>query len=202
MKWTMVVRRPFWICLLALLAASGCGPQLPEYSDPLAEISKARGVSVPEDIAVKAGAAVAMTLGANVDRFLKYHDDGKAYAASVGASKKVLDESDPQYLLSGAVSILKRRYPKLRDFDDLASAGRARMSTTFVIDIQTKAGMYPGDYTTVDLVVIAFNDQQKPISRLSARGATAIRPYEPPRIREAHDQALAELSKKADRLLN
>ena len=62
--------------------------------------------------------------------------------------------------------------------------------------------MYPGDHTTVDLVIIAFDAQQKPISRIAARGATEIRPYAPPRIRQVHDQALSELSTKADRLLN
>jgi hypothetical protein len=84
----------------------------------------------------------------------------------------------------------------------LNSAASQKFATTFVIDIQTKAGMYPGDHTTVDLVLIAFNAEQKPTSRIAARGATQIRPYESPRIREAHDQALAELSSKADRLLN
>jgi hypothetical protein len=189
-------------CMIFCLSIIGCGPQPPQYRDPLADLSSARGVTVPENISVKAGPTVALTLGSNVERFLKYQDDGNAYAASLGFGKKLLDQGNPQHLVDGAVGILKRRYPKIKTVDDLASAASQRFSTTFVIDIQTKAGMYPGDHTTVDIVVIAFNAEQKPTSRIAARGATQIRPYESPRIREAHDQALTELSGKADQLLN
>lgn len=193
-----------FLCLVLIggLSVAGCGPQAPQYVDPLAELSGARGGGVPADIPVKAGATVALTLGSNIERFLKYHDDGIKYAASVGAGKNLLAEANPQYLVDGGVAILKRRYPKIRSFEDLDSAARERIATTFVLDIQTKAGMYPGDETTVDLTIIAFDAQQKPISRISARGATLIKPYAVPRIRDAHDQALSELAKKADRLLN
>jgi len=189
-------------CLVLCLSIGGCGPQPPQYRDPLADLSSARGVTVPENVAVQAGPTVALTFGSNVERFLKYQDDGNAYAASLGFGKKLLDQGNPQHLVDGTVEILRRRYPRIKTVDDLASAASQRVATTFVIDIQTKAGMYPGDHTTVDLVVIAFNAEQKPTSRIAARGATQIRPYESPRIREAHDQALTDLSGKADRLLN
>ena len=190
------------LILVCLLSVGGCGPQAPQYVDPLADLSGARGDNVPTDVPVKAGASVALTLGSNVERFLKYHDDGRVYAASVGASKDLLEQGNPQYLVDGGVAILKRRYPKIKSFDDLASAAREHVATTFVLDIRTKAGMYPGDETTVDLTIIAFDAHQKPISKITARGATQIKPYAAPRIRDAHDQALAELTKKADRLLH
>lgn len=195
-------RRLLLPCLLFMVAIGGCGPQPPQYRDPLADLSSVRTGDVPADVAVKAGPTVALTLGSNVERFLKYHDDGNAYAASVGASKALLEEGNPQYLVDGGVAILKRRYPRIKSVQDLASAARDRVATTFVLDIQTKAGMYPGDHTTVELVLIAFDGAQKPISRITARGATEIRPYAAPRIRDAHDQALSELRGKAERLLN
>jgi hypothetical protein len=167
----------------------------------LADLSTARGVDVPENVPVKAGASVALTLGSNVEKFLKYYDDGRSYAASVGASKELLAEGNPQYLVDGAVAAIRRRYPKIKTVDDLASAARQRIATTFVLDIKTKAGMYPGDQTTVDIIIIALDAQQKPISRITAHGATEIRPYQPPRIREANDLALKELNGKVERLL-
>jgi hypothetical protein len=187
-----------------LIAASlcACGPQAPEYRDPLSDLTTASSAAVPADAAVKAGPKVAVTLGSNVERFLKYHDEGNAYAASVGASRQLLEEGNPQYLINGSIDILRRRYPRIISVENLAAAARERVTTTLVVDIQTKAGMFPGDHTTVDLVVIAFDATQRPISRIAARGATEIRPYAPPRIREAHDQALAELAAKANRLLN
>jgi hypothetical protein len=188
--------------LMLCLSVSACGPQPPQYRDPLADLTSSTGITVPTDAAVKAGPTVVLTLGSNVERFLKYHDDGNAYAASVGASKELLAEGNPQYLVNGSIDILKERYPRIKTVESLAAAARERASTTFVVDIQTKAGMYPGDHTTVDLVIIAFDARQKPISRIAARGATEIRAYAPPRIREAHDQALSELSRKANRLLN
>lgn len=189
-------------CLLFCFAAMGCGPQPPQYRDALADLSKVRAVDVPVDLGVRAGPSVALTLGSNVERFLKYQDDGNAYAASLGFGKKLLDQGNPQHLVDGAIAILKRRYPSIRTVEDLQSAAGQKVTTTFVVDIRTKAGMYPGDHTTVDLSIIAFDAQQKPTSRIAAHGATMIRPYETPRIREAHDQALNELSRKADRLLN
>jgi hypothetical protein len=189
-------------CLVVCVTLGACGPQPPQYRDPLADLTSSIGASVQSDVPVKAGSKVLLTLGANVERFLKYHDDGIAYAASVGASKELLAEGNPQYLVNGAVDILRHRYPKIKDVESLAAAAREGATTTFVVDIQTKAGMYPGDNTTVDVTIIAFDAQQKPISRIAARGATEIRPYAPPLIRAAHDQALAELSKKANRLLN
>lgn len=198
----MVGRIALRLSLIVMLPLAGCGPQAPQYVDALADLGATPSANVPADVPVKAGATVALTLGSNIERFLKYHDDGNAYAKSVGASKDLLDQGNPQYLVDGGVAILKRRYPRIRSFDDVASAARERIATTFVLDIRTKAGMYPGDETTVDLTIIALDARQQPISRITGRGATEIKPYAAPRIREAHDRALSELAKKADRLLN
>jgi len=189
------------IIWLAFVLCS-CGPQLPEYRDPLADLTTARGVDVPEDAPVKAAPPMALTLGSNVEAFLKYNDEGRAYAASVGAGQKLLAEADPQYLVRGAVAVVKLRYPKIVSVDDLASAARQRFGTTFVIDIKNKAGMFPGDKTTVEITVIALDAAQKPISRITGRGAVEIKPYVVPEIRVANDEALRDLTAKVERLLN
>ena len=111
------------VCLILCLFVSACGPQPPQYRDPLADLASTTGATVPTDLSVKAGPTVALTLGSNVERFLKYHDDGNAYAASVGANKALLEEGNPQYLVNGSIDILKRRYPRIKSVESLTSAG-------------------------------------------------------------------------------
>ncbi len=153
------------------------------------------------DAPFRAGSTVGLTFGSNVERYLKHQDDGRKYAASVGASQQLLSGNDPQYLVDRSVAILRRRYPKLKAVDDLATAERQRFSTTFVLDIQIKHGLYPGDNTVVEIVIIALDAQQKPVSRLVGRGSITIRPYVEPNAREAMDEALLSLNAKAETFL-
>jgi CO dehydrogenase/acetyl-CoA synthase delta subunit len=118
------------------------------------------------------------------------------------SAKESLDGNSPKDLVAGTVDIIKRRYPGAAYVQSLAAAQRDGASTTLVVDIQTKAAMYPGDHSTVELVIIAFDAAQNPVSRITARASIQIKPYVPPNIRQAYDQALGELSRKADRLLN
>jgi hypothetical protein len=187
--------------VMAAEMLAGCGPQAPAYRDSLADLSTARGVDVPIDMAVTAGPRPAFTFGSNIDAFLKYHDDGVKFAATMGASKQLLADGDPQLLVDGGVSILRRHYPDIKPVEDLKSAARESFSTTFVLDIRTKAGIWPGDETTIDLMIIALDAQMKPVSRLMGHGATTIRPYQPPNVGEANRQAIADLDAKAARLL-
>ena len=193
-------RRAFVVGAMASLA--GCGPQAPQYQDALADIARTRTDDVPLDVPVRAGPTQAVTFGSNVEAYLKYHEEGVKYAASVGAGQKLLAESHPQVLVDGGISILRRRYPNLKSVDDLASAKRQGFATTFVLDIRTKAGILPGSQTTVDLIIIAFDAQLKPISRIVGHGAITIQPYVVPDVGAANRQALGELDAKAQHLLN
>lgn len=188
--------------VLTLIGLAACGPQAPTYRDPLADLSNARAEDAPLDAPVVAGQSVAFTFGSNVESFLKYHDDGVKFAASMGAGQKLLSDGDPQVLVDAGVALLRRRYRAIRPVDDLRSAERGRFSTTFVLDIKTKAGIWPGDQTTVDLIVIALDGKMKPTSRLMGHGAITIRPYVAPDMGEANRQAIADLNAKAERLLN
>jgi hypothetical protein len=190
--------------ILAGFAAmvAGCGPKAPEYQDALADLSHTRTSDVPLDVPVTAGPTQAVTFGSNVEAFLEYNDKGLKYAASVGASQKLLAEGSPQVLVDGAVGILRRRYPELKAVDDLATARRQKFATTFVVDIRNKAGIWPGDQTTIDLIIIAFDAQMKPVSRLVGHGAVTIKPYVVPEVGLANRQALADLDAKAQRLLS
>ena len=167
-----------------------------------ADISKARGADVPVDRPVVAGPTVALTLGSNVERWLKYQDDGAKFAASMGTSKRLLIEGNPQNVVNGGVAILRRRYPQIKTVDDLATAQLQHFATTFVFDIQSKWGMMPGSETTCDISIIALDAQQNPISRLVGHGVSVIRPYVEPNALEAPNNALLDLNAKANRLLN
>lgn len=182
------------------LGMSACGPAAPTYQDPLSDLTSARASQAPENAPVHAGPTQAVTFGSNVERFIKYHDDGIKFAASMGAGEKILKDGSPQYLIDGGVAILRQRYPAIRPVNDLASAQREHIATTFVLDIQTKAGMFPGDRTTADLILIAVDAQQKPISRIQSQGYYVIRPYVPPDAKIAYDMALADFKTKIDSL--
>ena len=179
---------------------AACGPQAPTYQDPLADLTSARGTSVPENAPVRAGATQAITFGSNVERFIKYHDDGLKFAASWGASQQTLNDNSPHYLVDGGVAILRQRYPAIRPVNDLATAQRDRIATTFVLDIQTKYGTVPGTQNTCEVSVIAFDAQQKPISRIVSRGAITIPGFVVPDTKKAFDMALADLRAKVDSL--
>lgn len=191
-------RRAFVVGAAATLA--GCGPQVPTYQDPLADLTTARGAAVPENAPVSAGPTQALTFGSNVERFIKYHDDGTKFAASMGAGQKMLADASPQYLVDGGVAILRQRYPQLKPVNDLATAARERIATTFVLDIQTKAGTLPGTQSTVDIIVIAVDAQQKPISRIRGHGFIVIPGFVAPDLKVANDMALADLRSKVDQL--
>lgn len=149
---------------------------------------------------MKAGATTAFTFGSNVESFLKYHDD--SIKSAIGASQKILADSDPQVLVDGGVAVLRRRYPNIKPVDDLKAAERGKISTTFVLDILTKHGIWPGDVTTIDIIVIAFDGQMVPVSRLNGHGTLTVRPYVAPDIGAANRMAIADLDAKAARLLN
>jgi len=153
-------------------------------------------------VPVVAGPTQAVTFGSNVEAFLKYNDAGLKYAASVGAGQQLLAEGNPQNLVDGGVNTLRRRYPNIKAVDDLATAQRQKFATTFVLDIRNKAGMFPGDKTTVDLIIVAFDAQMKPLSRIEGHGEVTIKPYVVPEVGVAYRMVLADLDTKAQRLLN
>jgi len=179
------------------LGFAGCGPSAPEYKGAVADLTAARDEAAPTDAPVKAGATTAVTFGSNVEAFLKYNDEGRKYAASVGAGQKLLDEADPQTLVDGSVNVLRRIYPKIVAVDSLAAARARKIDTTFAIDIRNKAGVWPGDQTTVDIDIVAFDARMKPVSRIVGRGAVQIKPYVVPEIGLANREALSSLDAKA-----
>ncbi|CAN5922502.1 hypothetical protein BH11PSE3_BH11PSE3_28530 [soil metagenome] len=186
--------------LAATLAVGACGPQTPAYQDPLADLTSVKGAAVPENAPVQAGPTQAMTFGSNVERYIKFHDDGIKFAASMGAGPKVLKDSSPQYLIDGGTSILRQRYPAIRPVDDLATAQRERIATTFVLDIKTTFGTVPGTKNTCEITLIAFNAQQQPISRIVSRGEITIPGFVVPDVKAAYDMALTNFKAKVDSL--
>ncbi|MFO1166757.1 MAG: hypothetical protein U1E19_01370 [Rhodoblastus sp.] len=189
--------RAFFLMAAFAPMLAGCGPSAPEYKGPVADLSASREDIAPMDAPVKAGAIQAVTLGSNVEAFLKYNDEGRKFAASVGAGQKLLDEADPQHLVDGSINVLRRIYPKIVAVDSLAAARAKKADTTFVVDIRNKAGIWPGDQTTVDIDIVAFDARMKPVSRIVGHGAIQIKPYVVPEIGLANREALSNLDAKA-----
>jgi hypothetical protein len=199
----MIERR--WMILGGIaLGVAGCGPQAPAYRDPLVDLAggKLRAEDVPLDAPVKAGRSVAWTFGSNATPFVDYSDAGARYAASVGASEQTLKKADPTVMIDGGVALLRSRYPNIKLINDLATAARQHIDTTFVLDLRVVWGIWPGDPITADIMLIALDAQQRPLSRMSGHGEVPIRAYVTPDPRPAYDHALLELKGKMDRLLS
>jgi hypothetical protein len=110
-------------------------------------------------------------------------------------------DSDPQYIITGAISILRQRYPQLQPVDDLATAAQRKFATTIVLDFTLRPGSMSGKQTTANLVAIAFDARQQPLSRIETSGTTTIGyPAYTTRLREASDIALAAFKEKVDSL--
>ncbi|MCA0303602.1 MAG: hypothetical protein LCH95_14455 [Proteobacteria bacterium] len=181
---------------------AACGPTAPEYRDPLADLTSAQGAAVPENVPVRAGATVGLTTSNNVEQFLKYSQDGVKFAASMGASQALLKDGDPQYVVNTSIAIVRERYPQLQPVPDLATAQARHFDTTFVLDLRTKAGTMPGTRTTCDIILIAFDAQMRPISRIASHGYWTIPGYQTPDPKAAYNMALADFRSKAAQLLS
>lgn len=198
----MIERR--WVILGGVAAGlAGCGPAAPAYRDPLVDLAggKLRAEDVPLDAPVKAGRSVAWTFGSNATGFVDYADAGRRYASSVGTSDATLKQADPLIMIDGSVALLRSRYPNIKLVNDLATAARQHIDTTFVLDLRLVWGIWPGDPITADLMLIALDGQQRPLSRMTGHGEVTIRAYVTPDPRPAYDHALLELKEKMNRLL-
>ena len=111
-----------------------------------------------------------------------------------------LADQDPQYLITGAVSILRERYPQIEPIDDLKTVAQRKMSSAIVLDFTLRLGAKSGQQTTVTLVAIAFDARQQPVSRLEASGTDTIGyPGWTAKQKEASDLAMAAFREKLNR---
>ena len=188
---------------IPMLALGGCLPPPPRYEDPLSGLHNLPGSSAPIDAAFRAGPTVALVLGSNIERVLQQRSDADAVTKAFGpllTNTGQLADQDPQYVITGAVSVLRQRYSQLQPVDDIATAAQRKFASTLVLDITIGIGASTGQKTTVALVAIAFDARQQPQSRIDASGTTTLGyPAFTAKQKEASDLAIAAFKAKVDR---
>ena len=112
------------------------------------------------------------------------------------------DDLQVQPVLARAVDIIKQRYPWIELTDDLATAQKRNMSLTLVLDIRSRLGRPSGEPTAVQIEVIAFNDQRKPVARFVSEGRVNAGGADGYGFQAAATQALSSLEKKANTYFN
>jgi hypothetical protein len=187
--------------------------KMPRYGDALAGLYGAPAGSVPKDVAInyyapgggsgKPGRTVltmALVPGAN---YAKLHD----YLGRAGndllsvAPSGAQDDLALEPVLTKATDIIKEHYPWMVLSGDLATAQRRNASLTLVLDIRGRLAAKNGDQTAVQIEVIAFNDQHKPVARFVSQG-TAYPSASGYDFALAAKNALADLTGKANAYFN
>ncbi len=199
-------RRSLLVSLSALPAgACALSPEAPKYTDSLAELHNMPGTSAPLDVPVRAGPTVAIVFGSNIERVMQQKTDGDKILKSFGplTNTSQLADTDPQPLISGAVSVIKLKYPQLVAVDDVATAAQRRMATTVVLDFLAIFRGGSGTRTTAKLVCVVLDARQMPVSRIESSGDTIV-PYPAwnSRFRDASELALVDFKNKIASLLS
>jgi len=175
-------------------AGGGGGGEPPVYVDPLQGLYPIPATAVPNDVAVdyytpgasragrpatRAVLTMAVVPGANFERLQAYFDRAGRGSADLDTTTTV----------RRVVDLLKERYPWLELMDDVASAQKANVSLTLVVDIRAKLGGTFGS-TVAQIDVIVFDEQRKPVSRIAVEGKGGS-------FQDALGDALARLEPKA-----
>lgn len=187
---------------------------MPRYSDALAGLYGAPASRVPKDVAInyyapgggsgKPGRAVltmALVPGANYQKAEEYLFRAGGDIAKTSSDSMARNELAIRPVLTKATDIIKDRYPWMVLNSDLATAQKSNASLTLVLDIRTKLAAKNGDQTAVQIEVVAFNDQHKPVARFVSQGAAYPDSYGYG-FTKAADNALADLAGKANAYFN
>jgi len=196
------VRLAFLTFLTTSLGA--CGPARPIYSDPLANIVNANSGAFIADAPVKKAEPFGFILSDNVERFVDYINRSNATLMSYGvlSNTEAVREGNPRFLADLVVNQLKSRYGDIELVNDLNEALQKRKKSVAVIDIQVQLGFGSGSKTRVEIGLLFFDENFKPVSKISAGGSATIPwPADTFRFRNAAEQASGELARKLDALI-
>jgi hypothetical protein len=200
-----VMRKSASTCIAAtFVALAGCSYD-PHYQDPLAKLTNVPAASVPLDVPVRVEQPVALVPSENSAAIIQAaHEAAEALAPWRGIiSDHIWAEGDPQYMLNAAVAVLRRRYPQIVLLDDLATARQRGMRTAFVLDIQVHHLTSAFDTNTVDILLIALDANQRPVSRFVGHGTSSTNYGSmDPHFDQAVVRAVQDFDAKAGQLLN
>lgn len=193
----------FLVLLLMTLGLSGCLAPPPAYKDPLSGIVPISASAVPLNASIKVEQPIGLIVSDNTESYIEYQKSNTQVAQQFnvnGLNDDLMRDIDPKTLVDSVVSLLRKRYPKITLVDDMNAAAHAGMKSVFVIDVQAVMGNYSGQTTTVDLTLLAFDQQVRPASKITGHGAYVIPfPADSLHFREAATQALQDLDQKMTR---
>jgi hypothetical protein len=199
---------------LTLAFSSAASAQDPSYSDPLAGIYGSPATWVPKDAQVdyyaprtgkrpRAVLTMALVPGANYSQLRRYHAAALQNAKSLGSgAAAAAQDLKIEPVLNAAVEILKERYPWLELMESVADAKERKVSLTLVFDIRSVLGRKRGEQTLAQFDIIVFDEQSKPVSRLTVEGRATIDSSNGYAFQAAAEEALDELQSTAKAYLN
>jgi hypothetical protein len=123
-----------WSTAALMLALAACGGPPPAYTDALARLSTFTASTAPLGAPVAVRPPVVITPSENVQAYLQYSKAAKEGLEAFGplTNTGAVADGDPNYLITGAVSILRRRYPDLQFVESLAEAkGKGTQTTLY-----------------------------------------------------------------------
>lgn len=189
--------RRFIPILAATLCLAGCLAPAPQYKDPLSGIAPISASVVPLNATIKVEEPIGLIVSDNTKSYIEYQKSNTQVFQQFNANgnyNDVMRDLDPKTLVDNVVALLRKRYPKITLVDDMNAAAHAGMKTTFVIDVQAVMGSHSGATTTVDLTLLAFDQQARPASKILGHGEYVI-PFmaDSLHFHEAAVQALQQL---------
>jgi hypothetical protein len=172
--------RTFVVSCLVVLALSGCagsGPPLPTYDDAFKGLYNQSAATVPADVPVRVQHPVGIILSDNVEAYIGWVKKSKEYWASVVpaslTNNVAIADSDPDYIASQFLTMLKRHFPEAQVVKDFNAAVGTGKKAVLLVDIRTVPGI-GGQTTTVDATAYVFDAGMTPVSKMSAHAATAL----------------------------
>jgi len=193
----------------ALAALAGCaGPPPPTYVDAFKGVYNTSAASVPADKPVTMRQPVGIIFSQNVEAYIGFVADTKAYWASVIpttlTNTVAVADSDPTYFAGRVLGVLKSHFPDAQQVHDFNQAVASGKKSVCLIDLHMKPLEPYGDRTTrVDIDAYLFDAQMNPVSKLSGHGEHAV-PFGSgnPGIQDSIDQALRALDARMAALVH
>jgi hypothetical protein len=195
----MIPRRVLLLAPLAL--AAGCDTAPPFYIDPGARLADVPGGDAPLDKPAHVAPPVALVASAPTRRLLRSSEPPRvATGAAPGLNTviAVAADADPQYFVSAAMGVLRKRWPDLVLVDDLPAAREGKFQTTLVLDLRAYQPA-SADTDHADITLVVMDATQKPLSRILAQGTSNTFSAH---FRDAVDAAAQQLEQKISQLLN
>jgi hypothetical protein len=160
---------------LALALGACAGPPPPTYTDAFQGIYNQSAASVPANVPVSVQQPVGIIFSDNVERYIGYVNDSKAYWENVVpqplTNKVVEADADPTYFAGRILGMLKSHFPNAQVVHDFNQAVATGKKSVCLVDLRPKPMEPYGDRNTrMDVDAYFFDASMNPMSKLSGHG--------------------------------